>query len=345
MISQKELSQQEVDEFFDFHFIGKQDYEKTSFLCSILNRLMNYDVSYKIIAKMLVYLFRMDKYDRNNVEEFKIQNKTILECTGSGKKPIKTLNISTPSIITAVAGGATIIKKGSRATSSKLGSVDFLEKIGFKKFNDVEMQKEALIKTGFAFAEIESVIPTFNKVYEGYFFKPHILSYALAALVTTLKGNKLVYGLSLSDVNKSIKAINEIADTPTTVFTSVDAEKFYDEIVPAGTIIKASYNRERLQNCNYSLGGFSHIEDVKNAVDVDKSIKMAIDVLKGNSYGAYGEFIAYNAAFYLMEANVKRAYEDALETARNILSTGRAYEKLEEIVDFSGGCIFEKFQM
>lgn len=343
MISKKDLSQQEVDDFLDSHFIGKQDYEKTAFLCSFLNGLMNYDVSYQFIAKTLRYLFRMDNYNRKNMDEFEIQNKTILECTGSGKKPIKSLNISTPSIITAVAGGATIIKKGSRATSSKLGSVDFLEKIGFKKSNDVERQKKALIKTGFAFVEIESVIPNFNKIYEGYFFKPHILSYALAALVTTLKGNKLIYGLSLPDVDKSIKAINEIADTPITVFTGVNAGHFYDEIIPAGTMIKSSCNGGKFQNYNCSLRGFAHIEDVKNTVDADKSIQMSIDVLKGNSYGAYGEFIAYNAAFYLMEANVEGNYESALEIARNILSTGRAYEKLEEIVDFSGGRIFEKF--
>lgn len=88
---------------------------------------------------------------------------------GTGGGP-PTLNLSTAAAFTAAAAGTRVVKTGSRAYTSSLGSVDLLERLGIRPASSYEEAHETLERCGIAFtgsfvypAEVEllarSVLP------------------------------------------------------------------------------------------------------------------------------------------------------------------------------------------
>ncbi|WP_446040728.1 hypothetical protein [Streptomyces sp. SID1121] len=70
---------------------------------------------------------------------------------GTGGGP-RTFNISTASAFVAAAAGVRVVKTGSRAYSSSLGSVDLLERLGIRLTSSYEQTAETLERYGIAFA-------------------------------------------------------------------------------------------------------------------------------------------------------------------------------------------------
>ena len=76
---------------------------------------------------------------------------TIVDTCGTGGDNSGTLNISTSSAIVAASAGAKIAKHGNRSISSKSGSADMLENLGYKISNNVKELENSLIKNNFCF--------------------------------------------------------------------------------------------------------------------------------------------------------------------------------------------------
>lgn len=71
----------------------------------------------------------------------------VLDIVGTGGDHAGTVNISTGGALLAARAGLPVVKHGNRAVSSRCGSADVLEALGFS----FENPKESLEKTGFAF--------------------------------------------------------------------------------------------------------------------------------------------------------------------------------------------------
>ena len=74
-----------------------------------------------------------------------------IDTCGTGGDMKDTLNISTSAAIVAASAGVKIAKHGNRSVSSKSGSADMLEKIGYKISNDVKKLENSLNKKNFCF--------------------------------------------------------------------------------------------------------------------------------------------------------------------------------------------------
>ena len=78
-------------------------------------------------------------------------SENVVDTCGTGGDMSGSLNISTSAAIVAASAGAKIAKHGNRSISSKSGSADMLEKLGYKISSDVSKLEENLLKDNFCF--------------------------------------------------------------------------------------------------------------------------------------------------------------------------------------------------
>ncbi len=77
--------------------------------------------------------------------------KNTIDTCGTGGDLKDTLNISTCSALVAASAGVKIAKHGNRSVSSKSGSADMLEKLGYKISNDLDKLEKSLLNKNFCF--------------------------------------------------------------------------------------------------------------------------------------------------------------------------------------------------
>jgi len=87
---------------------------------------------------------------RNKSLKISSPENTVDTC-GTGGDMSGTLNISTSAAIVAASAGAKVAKHGNRSISSKSGSADMLEKIGYKISTDKSYLEKSLSKYNFCF--------------------------------------------------------------------------------------------------------------------------------------------------------------------------------------------------
>ena len=305
-------------------------------LQEVLQSFTPSNVAMDFVCILLKKLLSMDLYERNQMALMTVKDVQVLECTGSGKKPIKTLNVSTPSILLAVAAGAHIIKKGSHATSSLLGSADVLSMVGFKSSETAEEQQKQLLTTGFTFVNIEHIIPKFNSIYSGFYYKPHILSFALGACVTSIRGNKLLYGISRPECDYSAKLLSMlVSDSFCTYCSTENGIDYFDEFIGS-----------KQQVCYYRKNGIYKEEyayqlpltkDIFQPISVESAVHEFLCVLRGTQKSNYERVVIHNSAFFLLEAGVVDNWQEGLALSKETLLSGKAFLKLQEVVETSGG--------
>ncbi|MBU4351281.1 hypothetical protein L6250_02520 [Candidatus Parcubacteria bacterium] len=178
-------------------------------LGSLFTGIMARDPSVEEITTLLRAAFYKDG-SPNNEEKHRIElpnNAKLISSVGSGKKGIKTINISTTSSIIASSLGSYVAKPGSSSVSSLTGSSDLLEETGVNINLPLEEMVQVLKITHFGIFKIENYLKHFGNLYNNKFFTPHVLSYGLAALASPVKVDKLLYGFAHYDVEKSLDVL------------------------------------------------------------------------------------------------------------------------------------------
>jgi anthranilate phosphoribosyltransferase len=262
---------------------------------------------------------------------------------GSGKKGLKTFNISTPSCIVAAATGAYIAKPGSRATSSITGAIDFGSVVGARQLSPQDMS-EVLIHVGFGLFSIENLIPKFDSVYGGKTFGPTPLSFGLPAIVNPIVCDAVYYGLSHPSISLALEVLGRFGyKTIIAVTSSPDSAHYIDELSPLKINIMGRVTEG-------VAGGIEQIDtslitgvpsckgsDLKPAGSLLENIQLSVCALAGRSTGAHENVIALNAAGILLCSGKEQTLDAAFRVALDAIKSGAALEKLKEFVIATGG--------
>lgn len=308
---------------------------RSAIMNAVFYGLISTNISNENISDLIIGLIKSDNFNIHNTKKANIKG-TVLEYSGSGKKGFNCINISTPSSIVACSLGAKIIKKGSSSTSSVTGSADFLSEIGMKFEVDYDFQNKLIEETGFTFVNIEEVIPFFNNSYSGFFFSPHILSYALPATITSIRGNKIIYGFANKHIEQSVEVISNIRDDSITVFnSSTDNIHCIDELTYShiNCIARKFNNKIELQTLKMNSNVQLEYTGSSNSIE---NIKAVIDVLNGRGKREHQEIIKLNAAFLLLESNIVESISEGIEKSAIALKKSIAIDKIEEILEVLG---------
>ena len=261
-----------------------------------------------------------------------------VDVVGTGGDGAATFNISTTAAIVAASGGAGVAKHGNRAVSSVSGSADVLEALGFTLELPPERIAESIDRLGF-----------------GFMFAPvHHPAMRHAAPVRRELGTRTIFNVLGPLTNPagarggifgvySPGLVRTIAD----VLVALGSRRAYvvhgafgiDELSPAGPNLVCEVRdgsvRERtidpldlgVERCDPGeLAGGSPVENARTARDV----------LAG-ARGGRRDAVLLNAAGAIAAAGHAADLGEGLGLAAEELDSGRAGERLEELVRFSRG--------
>lgn len=261
---------------------------------------------------------------------------------GSGKKTIRTLNISTPSSLLASSAGARIVKMGSTGTSSMPGSADFASEIGINIHATSDRCLTLLRETGWGHFNTENIFKKTCELYKGFFYFPHILMFGWPRM-TPFVGGSMLYGISHSDIDFCVEVLRNLRAVPATVVsTKVNEVDYIDEALPLGkirlrqiasdgSVRKLEFDGEELVGERVSLG------DIAQPSDYESSISTALRTLSGKGSQGHTLLYALNAGLMLWVQNLAPSLRDGFDLARDVLFEGLTIDKIKHVVSLEGG--------
>ena len=270
----------------------------------------------------------------------KVDGRTVDTC-GTGGDQLKTFNVSTASALVAAGSGVTIAKHGNRSVTSKCGSADVLEAVGVNlKATPTTVQRAIEhVGIGFMFAPAfhpamkNAVIPrreigirtVFNIL--GPLTNPananaQVLGVYAPKLVEPLAEVLQKLGTEEALVVHGLDGLDEISTVGKTKLAWVkDGEILNKEIAPQDLDLRQTKTAE--------ISGF----------DVDQSARVMVNILKGYEEEESGrlQMVLANAAAAILVGGKADNLASGVEEARQSIRSGRAYDKLKALIEFTDG--------
>lgn len=254
-------------------------------------------------------------------------DRPVLMLAGSGKKGVRTLNVSTPAALVAAAGGACVIKVGSAATSSALGSRDLVRALGLRENRTAEGARADLAACGFAFVAIEPEIPILDELYGGRFHAPNPFSFGLAPLASPVRGDVTVFGLSHPRVDVAARVLNRFGmDHVDVLTTRLPTGHYLDEIGPVGESRWCRVRNGKVGPVEAEPADHSTTADSPGALPVPQGPEEAIErtgaLLAGRGLDSHRTIVALNAAHLLVLGGIAASFQQGRDLAEDILRSG-----------------------
>lgn len=262
----------------------------------------------------------------------------VIDTCGTGGDGASTFNISTAVAFVAAAAGVKVAKHGNRSASSKVGSADVLEYLGVDLTAPSEKVRAAVDEVGvtFLFARgwhpaMKSVAPLRSTL------KIRTIFNLLGPLVNPLCPTGQVIGVYSSAFLDSMAEALNILQTPKAIVLhgreKLDEAGLGDAtdltMVNGGKVTPGVLNPQTLGLKAASLA------ELKGG-EVEENATILRNVLQGKGTSAQQDAVALNAALALQVGEIVPFGEhlQGVNTAKEVIASGMAWTKLEELVAF-----------
>lgn len=261
----------------------------------------------------------------------------LIDVVGTGGDKSGSFNVSSTVSILLAACGAYVAKHGNRSITSKSGSADVLEHLGVKLDLDLEKSAKLLEETGFTFLfaqyhhpAMKFIMPIRRSISEKTIFN------ILGPLTNPVGLSKILLGVfDEVFVPKMTEAARELGMKSAIVVSSREKmdEISISDITYAGRLHNGSI--EYFEIDPQSLGIKKAPFEAILGGDVEKNAAIFRDVLHNRATDPQRDMVLINAAYALIADGMARDVQEALEIARDGLFSGKAAEKLKQIVSVS----------
>jgi len=259
----------------------------------------------------------------------------LVDIVGTGGDGSHTFNISTCAMFVAAAAGACVSKHGGRSVSSKSGSADVLESLGVNINLSPEQIARSIAQTGLGFMfapnhhpAMKNVAPVRRELGVKTIFN------ILGPLTNPANAPNILMGVFHPDlVGIQVRALQRLGAEHAVVVYGRDG---MDE-VSLGAATLVGELKDGLVT-EYEI----HPEDFGLTMASNRSLKvdtpeqskaMLLGVL-ANQPGPARDIVALNAGVALYAANVAPTMVGGLQLAFQVLESGAARAKLDELVAF-----------
>lgn len=267
-------------------------------------------------------------------------NCPVIDTCGTGGDGASTFNISTAVAFVAAAAGVKVAKHGNRSASSKVGSADVLEYLGVNLTASSDKVAAALDEVGITFLfapgwhpAMKSVAPLRKTLQVRTVFN------LLGPLVNPLRPTGQVIGVYDSlFLNSMAGALNKLGIPKAIVLHG--REKLDEAGLGDSTdLAMLTEDQVSLDTINPQELGLTPapLSELKGG-EVEENADILRNVLQGRGTQAQQDAVALNAALALQVGEVVPFgnHTQGIEMAKEIMSSGSAWLKLEELVKFLG---------
>ncbi|NET27408.1 anthranilate phosphoribosyltransferase [Okeania sp. SIO1I7] len=262
----------------------------------------------------------------------------VIDTCGTGGDGASTFNISTAVAFVVAAAGVPVAKHGNRSASGKVGSADVLEALGIRLSAPTEKVISAVSEVGvtFLFAPgwhpaMKSVVPLRRTL------KVRTVFNLLGPLVNPLRPQGQVIGVFNSHLVETIAQALGILGVGSAIV--LHGREKLDEaglgditdlaILSNGEVRMTTVNP---QNLGLNLAPISALQ----GGEVEKNAEILQNVLQGKGTSAQTDVVALNTSLALQVAGIVplEAHAEGIAKAKDILQSGSAWLKLEQLVQF-----------
>ena len=268
----------------------------------------------------------------------------ILDVCGTGGDRLNTFNISTTVALMAAAAGVTVAKHGNRAITSQAGSADVLEALGIRVDLEPDEAARALCEHQFAFFFAPKYHPAFRDIAPARRLcaerKQRTIFNFLGPLLNPVRPSIQMIGVPRPELCQPVAQVLQLLGARRGMVVSGEvpldgAIAHLDELSTLGDNCVAEFYQER----GFSVSTLSPRDfPVQPAAlpqlvggDRETNAEIVRDLLRGKERGPKRDAILLNAAAALFVAEKARSLTEGWELAEELLDSGKAMAKLEEL--------------
>ena len=259
-----------------------------------------------------------------------------IDICGTGGDGLKTFNISTTSAFVLAAAGAKVAKHGNRKISSNSGSADVLQALGIHTQFTIKDSMNLLAQENIAFLFAPNVHPKLKRLGEirRGIGKPTIFNMVGPLTNPATLTNQLV-GINRPDFVKSYAEVLQILGRNRAIVVSgsqgMDEATLNDEnqfvLLEKGDIKPFTVDISSLGLMTTDITALRGGTPEENAIILK-------ELLKGKQ-SPYFDAVLLNAALGLFAYELVDSVKEGVNLARESILSGKAYEKLEAVIEFS----------
>ena len=300
---------------------------------AILAAIQAKQVSASELAGMAQVL-KAQSLQQKNIE----YDSPVIDTCGTGGDGASTFNISTAVAFVTAAAGVKVAKHGNRSASSKVGSADVLEYLGVKLTASSEKVRSALDEVGITFLFAPGWHPAMKAVAPlRTILKIRTVFNLLGPLVNPLCPTGQVIGVyDGAFVETMAKALNRLG-TPKAIVLHGREQLDEAGLGDATDLAMLQNEKVTLSSIDPQELGFQSISlAALKGGEVIENAEILRNVLQGKGTIAQQNAVALNASFALQVGEVVNFgdHEHGVVKAREIISSGAAWTKLEELIKF-----------
>ena len=255
--------------------------------------------------------------------------------TGGGQT---TFNVSTANSLVAAAGGIAVAKHGSRSISSQSGSADVLEALGVNIELTPEQNEQLIEKIGIAFLNAANLHPVMGRVWvpESQLGIKTIFFTIMGPLISPADAKRHIMGVFKPELVEFMgEILVHLGFEHAMVVHGLDN---LDEISLLGKTSVAEVKDGKVTKYELTPEQFGFdrcsIEDISGGTP-DYNAQLMRDIFSGKERGPKRNLLVMNAAGALYVGSKAASFEKGIELAQEIIDSGAATNKLEELIKFS----------
>ncbi|KJS19300.1 MAG: anthranilate phosphoribosyltransferase [Clostridiaceae bacterium BRH_c20a] len=273
---------------------------------------------------------------REKALPLKSRHSVLVDTCGTGGDGTGTFNISTTSAFVAAGAGLAVAKHGNRSVSSQSGSADVLEALG--------------VKIDLAPNEVEQVL---NQIGIGFLYAPNFhkaMKYAIGPRKEI--GIRSIFNI-LGPLTNPARAQYQVVGVYAAKLTEVVAQGLerlgvkaayvvygaggLDELSTLGPSKITQLNNGSIKTFEISPEDFGLSRSQLNCLkggNAQHNAEITRRVLLGEK-GPHRDIVVLNAAAVFSATGLTGRLEEGVKLAQDIIDTGQALEKLEELKEVS----------